>query len=398
MTRSLRRASLITGGNGFLGGLAAAALLAEEKRRILLPVRPTVAPGDCLARIRLALLDRDVPEQLADELMGLVSVVELPPLDRLRDLASSMEIDEIVHCAGCVDYFDKRRLQTANIDFTSKLLDAGREWGVRRFLYLSTAYCSGYRSGLIPEELHPDPSPHDEPTEYTRSKRIAEWLIADSGIRFLILRLPIVIGDSRTGKYTGKNYGLYQMWRAIEGLLCREYCPVWHTVAPPIALDFVHQNAFQTALIGIYRNIYTDAIVHLVGDAGKAPTMRELCWLWAGVYSPLEIHAYGRVDDVPLQSIPVRQRRFLEIAAKNLEICTQTWKFSTGYMDKLRFAGLPFVDATLDTVLRCQLRYIHGSARIQEHMRQYAGRTDKPPQFIDMLPCPLSSPQLVPPQ
>lgn len=392
MTNSVG-ASLITGASGFLGGLAAAALLDQEKRRIVLPVRQTVAPRDCLTRIRLALSDRGVPEERAAELMQLATIVQLPSLDRFDDLPFATEIDEIVHCAGCVDYFDKRRLQIANIDFTSALLKAGRKWGVNRFLYISTAYCSGYRSDTIPEELHPEPSLPDEPTEYTRTKRTAEWLIAASGIPFLIVRPPIVIGDSCTGKYTGKNYGLYQMWRAIEGLLCREYYPVWHTVAPPIPLDFVHQDAFQTAFIGIYRNINTDAIVHLVGDSEKAPTMRELCWLWADVYSPLEIRAYSRVDEVPLQSIPVRQRRFLELAAKNLEICTQSWRFATTRMNDLRSAGLPFVDATLDSIMRCQRTYIQSSARIQEHMRQYSGRTGKPPRFIDMSSFPVPSRQ-----
>jgi len=381
------KASLVTGGSGFLGSLVAAALLGDEGRRLLLPIRPNTAPADCLSVIRSAVVDRGVSERDADDLIGLVTTVELPSLDRLSDLdkvVCSMGIDEVVHCAGCVDYFDKRLLQVANVDFTSNLLEAARRWDARRFLYLSSAYCAGYRSDIIPECLHPDPAPKDEPTDYTRSKRMAEWLIAESGIPFVIIRPSIVIGDSRTGIYTGKNYGLYQMWRAIEGLLCREYYPIWYTVAPPAPVNFIHQDSFQHGFIGIYRSAEPGAIVHLVADHAESPTMRELCELWAEVYCPAEIHCYAEVDDVPLQSIPTRQRRFLEIAAKNLEIATHPWKFERTYLDGLQASGLSFAEATLETIARCQRRYIEGSERIREHMRQYSGRPGERPRLIDM--------------
>jgi hypothetical protein len=34
---------------------------------------------------------------------------------------------------------------------------------------------------------------------------------------------------------------------AIEGLLCREYAPVWHTIALPVPLSLIHQDAFELA-------------------------------------------------------------------------------------------------------------------------------------------------------
>ena len=380
-------ATLLTGGSGFLGTLVAAALLAQEASPLVLAVRPGNSASECRGRLRIALRDRGVADREAEALMALAAVVELPPLERLGELdavASRFEVDEIVHCAGCVDYFDKRRLQLANVELTSRLLATARPWGLRRFIYLSTAYCSGYQSGLVREQLHADPPAGDEPTEYTRTKRAAEWRIADSGCPFVIVRPAVVIGDSRTGVYRGKNYGLYQLWRAFEGLLCREYAPVWHTVAPPAPVDFVHQDAFQNAFRGIYRSAPPGAIVHLVGDPSRRPTLRELFWQWAEVYWPFEIHGYAQVDDVPLASIPKRQRRFLEFAAKNFEIATHAWNFETTYMTRLRAAGLPFADATLATIAVCQERYIAGSAAIQEHMRRYCGRPGGPPRFVDL--------------
>jgi nucleoside-diphosphate-sugar epimerase len=384
-------AVLVTGASGFLGGLVTAVLLADERRRVVLPIRATSDPSNCRQRVRLALLDYGVSEPEADSLMELATIVELSSLDRFNDFTEAAvvkQVDEIVHCAGCVDYFDEPLLRRANVDLTDRLLRFARERGVWRFIYLSTAYCAGYRTDVIPEQLHEHPAAAAEPTPYTRSKRTAEWLVADSGVPFVIIRPSIVIGDSRSGKYTGKNYGLYQMWRAIEGLLCREYSPIWYTVAPPTPVNLVHQDAFQSAFMEMYRRVRPDGIAHLVDDDSDGPTMRDLCWLWADVYCPIEIHSYARVDDVPLRSLPARQRRFLELAWKNFEISTHTWRFETKRLDELRATGLVFANATLETVARCQRRYIERSPRIQEHMRRYGGGTR--PRLVELAPFPQS--------
>jgi hypothetical protein len=159
------------------------------------------------------------------------------------------------------------------------------------------------------------------------------------------------------------------MWRAIEGLLSREYTPTWYTVATHARLNFVHQDAFQDTVLAIRAMGQSGAIVHVVSDYATSPTMRDLCWLWADVYRPAEIHCYASVDDIPLLSIPKRQRRFLELAAKNLEISTKRWQFQTVALDALRARGLMFINATLQSVARCQQRYIDGSTRIQTYIR-----------------------------
>jgi nucleoside-diphosphate-sugar epimerase len=382
-------ATLVTGSTGLLGSLVVGALLHEEGRRLLLPIRAIAATEDCLRQIRLVLRDRCVPTHLEDELMELITIVELPSLDQFSDLdlaATTLQVDEIVHCAGCVDYFDTQRLYLANIALTERLLVAARSWNVRRFIYMSTAYCSGYRLQSIPESLHPEPKQQDEPTEYTRSKRIAEWLIADSGIPFLIIRPSIVIGHSRTGVYRGKNYGLYQLWRAVEGLLCREYSPIWYHVASKTKINFLHLDAFESGFAGVYRGIPSGAIVHLVSDHEKGPTTLELSWMWAKVYWPKEIRCYASIDDVPLHALPVRHRRFLQVVAKNLEIAGHTWEFEADRLSVLRENGLSFVDTTLETVSACQRQYIAQSPRIQEHMRKYAGCSATEPQLVEIAP------------
>jgi len=344
-------------------------------------------PATCLARIRAALVERGLLEAQADERLRMVSIVELPELDRVHELGSIFRAhgaNELIHAAGCLDYWDKRTLQAVNVDLTRSLVDLAFSARLERFIYVSTAYCSGYRADVVPEQLHPDPSLADEPTEYTRTKRVAESIVASSGLAFAIVRPSIVVGDSKSGRYAGRNYGLYQMWRAIEGLLSREYTPIWYTVAPHARLNFVHQDAFQDAFLALHRSTWGQLITHIVSDHAKSPTMRDLCWLWADVYRPTEIHCYPTIDDVPLRSIPNRQRRFLELAAKNLEISSRPWRFETAFLDRLRSEGLVFPDATLESIERCQRRYIEGSARIQAYIEQLSTRLPVRPRLIEL--------------
>lgn len=395
-----RHATLLTGGSGFLGALTAAVLLAEERRRLVVPLRPTASSADCLARIGRAIRALGVPPRDVGLVMHDLTIAELPPPDRLADLddlVASARVDEIVHCAGCVDYFDWRRLQAANVDLTAGLAGASRRWRARRFVYLSSAFCGGYRRDVAPERLHPDPAAADEPTDYTRTKRMAERLIAESGVPFLIVRPSVVIGDSRTGEYGGRNYGLYQLWRAFEGLLTREHWPAWHVVAPPTPVNLVHSDMFQSAFAGFYRGLPANAIAHLVSDTATCPTLRELFLLWSTEVScPTELHCYDEVDEVPLAAIPARQRRFLEFAAKNLEIASRLWRFDTGALDRLRLAGLRCADATIDTVARCQQQYVRRSAKIQAHLGEHRDRRGTRPRLVDHgrrpLRCEVASP------
>ena len=88
---------------------------------------------------------------------------------------------------------------------------------LERLYYLSTAFSCGYRSDRVPERLHP--VPESDPTDYTWSKREAESILARSGVPFVIIRPSVVVGDSRDGRYSGKRYGVYQLWHAAERLM-----------------------------------------------------------------------------------------------------------------------------------------------------------------------------------
>jgi len=234
----------------------------------------------------------------------------------------------------------------------------------------------------VPERLHDDPEAGSEPNAYTKSKRHSEWLVVGSGVPHIILRPSILIGDSRTGWYTGPNYGLYQLWRAVEGLLCKEYAPTWHVVAPNVTIDLIHQDAFRSMFLLAWTKFKAGTICHLVNGCDSGPTIRDLCWMWSTVYGPRRVICYNSLDEVPFDEIPLRQRRFLELAWPNIEIATHEWRFETRVLDGLRADAAAFPRTSLASVTRCQERYIEGSARIQQFLADQGSKRAARPRMI----------------
>jgi nucleoside-diphosphate-sugar epimerase len=361
---------LLTGISGYLGSLVAAALLSEGHYRILAPIRAGHTHESIIDKIK-----SEAGNSLASDIdFDRITTVALPELDEissLASLASQMQVTEIIHCAGSVDYFDLVSLQSSNIDLTIQLLSLGKQLEIRRFTYLSTAFSSGYVDGLIPEELHDDPTA--DPTDYTRTKRQAEALVAGSSLPFLIVRPSIVIGNSFDGRYSGKAYGLYQLWMAWERLLCDRYRTVLHFIAPKAKLQLIHQDAFQSSFMAVWRKIANDSIVHLVSRPETLPTVRGLTQLWNEMCTrPREVHYYDRADEIPTQGLDRRIRTFLEFTSVNSEIASHPWQFETTALDQLRTEGLEFHDATIETVRICQMRFMAQSKRIQTFLTKNA--------------------------
>ena len=363
----MSRGVLLTGASGYVGGLIASALLTRESDvRILAPVRKLdslerfFAPIE--AEVRLAGYDFD------EATRARVRVVELPPLDRLSALDPLIEelaIDEIVHSAGCLDYFNAGALEAVNIGYTTAIAEQAARWKVSRLTYISTAFSSGYVRERIAESVHDEPG--KDPTDYTRTKRDAESIVAGSGIPYLILRPAIIIGDSRDGHYSGKQYGLYQLWSGIERLLCREWHSEVHVLAPRQPVQLVHQDAFQNAFLAARRVLPPGSIVNIVSREAALPDLRQLWHLWMSrCLRPREIFYYERMNDIPIRDINGKQRALLALASVNLQIASHPWRFETSQLDALRAAGMVFPDATLDSVALCQDLFVAESKAIQE--------------------------------
>lgn len=355
-------AILLTGGSGYVGGLIASTLLTHERGDIVAPVR-SIDRAKFLQPIRaeVALAGYVFDDTLASRI-HLVSWD-----DNLDEIAEKFAIDEVIHAAGCLDYFNAGALEAVNVELTRRMLDYAKRWNVKRFIYISTAFSSGYVFGNIAEELHV--SPGKDPTDYTRTKREAEQIVAESGLPHLILRPAIIIGDSRDGHYSGKQYGLYQLWAGMERLLCREWHPEMHALAPRQAVQLVHQDAFQNAFLAAYRHLPAGSIMNIVSEQETLPDLRALWDLWLDAFlKPHRTFYYDRMADIPLREINGKQRALLALASVNLQIASHPWRYDTKAMNFLRERGMEFADATIESVARCQELFIAESKLIQEFL------------------------------
>lgn len=355
---------LILGGSGFLGRVLSARLLADTACPLVLPVRAHHDPVDVQASIAA-----EHPDLSLQTVQERTRIVRLP--DRLTDLVPTCRdagVRGLIHTAGSVSYFDRAALTAGNEDLTRGAIALGASLDVEHFTYVSTAFSSGFRDGPIRETLHAEPD--EDPTDYTASKRACEHLVADSGLPWLIARPSIVIGDSRTGRYSGRPYGVYQLWRGFERLLSHEWQEVAHAVASEGRLQLVHQDAVADGMLAALRRFAPGRILHLVSDPAHLPTVREAWQLWfEHMVRPREVVFHASPSDAASHTLSRRQRVYLDFTTTNLEIAGRDWDFRT---DGLRDLGCepPVADPT--SLLRCQAAYISRSPALQAYLATVA--------------------------
>jgi nucleoside-diphosphate-sugar epimerase len=363
--------ALLIGASGYLGGLVTAGLLRETDDVIVAPLRAARTRADVLAPIAEELRCEGVADAVD---LARVVTLPLPPGEDWSALDDAIErhgVEQIVHCAGSVDYFNSELLHESNIVLTARLLELAKRHSLARFVFLSTAFSSGYIDRPVREELHPGDG--TDPTEYTLTKRQAEALVAASGVPYLIVRPSIVIGDSRDGRYWGKAYGLYQFWTAFERLLTDRYRDVLHLISPRVQLQLIHQNAFKNAFIAACRHLPHNSIVNLTSRLDGLPTARVLTQQFCErVARPQHIFFYNKLSDVRAEIVDRRMRLLLDFTAVNSEISMHAWRFENPALRRLRSLGLQFADATLETVLTCQNRFVERSPRIQAYLEKNA--------------------------
>jgi nucleoside-diphosphate-sugar epimerase len=364
--------ALLIGSSGYLGGLVAAGLLDSGDHVIVAPIRGSHTRESVLGPIREELRCEGVAARVD---FDRIVTVPLPAGDdwtSIDELVERHAIEQIVHCAGSVDYFNSALLHAANIVLTGQLLELARRHALKRFVFLSTAFSSGYIDGPVREELHLGEG--SDPTEYTKTKRDAEALVASSGVPYLILRPSVVIGDSRDGRYAGKPYGLYQFWTAFERLLTDRYREAMHVISPRVPQQLIHQNAFKNGFIAACRHLPVNSIVNLVSLPDALPTARGIAQQFCErIARPHELFFYNKLSDVRAEINDRRMRMLLEFTAVNSEISAHAWRFESTALRALRALGLQFADTTLETVLTCQNRFVEKSPRIQAYLAKYEG-------------------------
>jgi NADH dehydrogenase len=91
----------------------------------------------------------------------------------------------VVHLAALVNSADRKKFQEVNVDGTKNLLDASKKYGVKRFVFFSSAVITSKIKGI-----------------YSDSKIKGEKLVRDSGVPYTIVRPSLLYGDNDV-----KNFG-----------------------------------------------------------------------------------------------------------------------------------------------------------------------------------------------
>jgi nucleoside-diphosphate-sugar epimerase len=361
---------LVIGGTGFLGGLLSAMLLSRTRDHVVIATRPGHERDEIVARLRM---EMTAEGDVAGEALDRLSIVQLPAPGDSRGFSSLFRenrIDEVLNSAGAVHYFDVEKLKASNIDLVNDLIAASREVRIRRFVHISTAFAQGYSDETAKEALFPEPT--SDPTEYTRYKRYAERLVAESGLPFLILRPSIVIGDSRDGHYFGAEYGLYQFWSSFAKMLMDRYRETLHGVATRGPLPLLHQDAFAETYLAAREQLTEDSFVNVVSAPDELPSVRDLWRLWCdNVARPHKVLYYDAINDAPMRALDPRYRAWLYFTSVNQEISNHNWRFETTNRDRLIRDGLNFRHVTLDTVRKCQNRFVSSSETVRSYNEKF---------------------------
>ena len=107
-------------------------------------------------------------------------------------LASLLEGAELVyHVAGAVAARTEGEFYRVNVEGTTRVVQAAKKAGVRRFLHVSSLAVTG---PTVPGSPLDESAPPRPVTPYGKSKQAAEEVVKASGLDFTIVRPPAVYG------------------------------------------------------------------------------------------------------------------------------------------------------------------------------------------------------------
>ncbi|MCI0613882.1 SDR family oxidoreductase [bacterium] len=346
---------LLTGASGFVGQLMAAVLLAHhDNLQLFLPYRTHHTENDLTNQILERARDLNPKANLSRTRLIMKPVSNLLDLLEMEEGLRVVGIREIIHSAGSVSYDDEETLLSVNVELTKHLVSLAKKLDVKRFIYISTAFSCGFGRKLVYEDLHPEPT--FDPTLYTKTKRQTENLIIKSGVPYVIMRPSIVIGDSKTGIYYGKPYGIYQLMHFAHKVGRGSRKDNLHVIAPNVKLQVIHQDHFQDAMEKVFRYAAAGTIVHLASVYSSLITSRELIDYWVQSYlKPTSIHYYDSLADFPMEDsrLDRKEKLFVEMTGVNNEIAGYDLEFDLTQLRKMYRGDENFPKVTYESLQKC---------------------------------------------
>ena len=317
---------LLTGATGFIGGATLARLLERHPNcRVLLLVRaPT--PTAAAERVRQSLV-RFVEPGRADALLRNCEVIcgDLtdpaslgnPRLDdathvvhlaSLKKLAAQRldEVTHVVHLASNTNLRAVRGVRHTNIFGALTLAHRMRRVpGLRRFLYVGTAYICGENSErVVREDMYPRLRARHF-TEYTSSKAECEMLLDATApeLPLVVARPSVVVGHTRLGCLPSAS--IFWFYRACD-LLRRLTCPL-ESKDDVVPVDWVA----DALLLLLFKPDLKHRRYHVSAGEASSATWQEIAALFAQCYGERPENPYQVVEIPTIERERGRLRELL---------------------------------------------------------------------------------------
>ena len=196
-----------------------------------------------------------------------------------KDLSLLREQVTLVIHAGAETGFQKseKELTETNTTGTENVISFAKSIRcLRRFVYISTAYVAGQKTGLIPEDILD--------TEafcslYEKSKARAEAMVRASSLPWSVCRPGMIVGDSKTGWIRNFNTVYYLLKLILAGKV--RLLPI----EPDTPLNLVPGDYVADSVLKIcFSKDAEGKTFHLTCPEDKAPLAKELAdyvTLWA---------------------------------------------------------------------------------------------------------------------
>ena len=267
----------LTGATGFIGGSLLQKWLNSSDAGFNLLVRSKheESPQDRIKK-RLAEL---YPNTDSSRFSERIEVIEGDvSLDKFGLKDSEYErlakkTSHIIHCAAAARFdLELQDARKTNVMGTENILNFARKCErLERIDYIGTAYVAGRRKGIIKEDELDKGQQHNN--TYETSKFEAEKLVRESMSEFpiTILRLSIVICDSKTGRASSFN-GFYRVLRM--------YSLGWLKVLPGYPstfMDLVPVDYIADATYTMSKNMNSiGKCYHLTAGLNNVTTLKEI--------------------------------------------------------------------------------------------------------------------------
>ena len=363
---------LMTGATGFVGSFLAVELLKKGYELVLL-ARPR---GKLSAKERI---DKVLSFVEADFLLyqGRYRVVEgdctLPGLGIAEGSIISGQIDAFFHLAASTDFSEKNRSISYETNCTGTLnaLSFCSSMDIHDFHYVSTLYVAGRRDGVILETQLDEGQQFANVYEETKMKAemlVHGWAKEDAGNTYRIYRIPVCMGDSRTGRTTTFSgfYGFLAPFWVLKQHLTKKLSSDGHALTEAgISID--RDNVLHLPLIIEFSSssssaniIPIDFVIDGMIAVSEKDVSRNLTFHFSFQDPPLGMDMVEQalscmgiggiriVDEWNEKKMPY-QKGILRVLQKNADLLTERFRNYTNY-------GRVFDNRNLRNVLGTQYR------------------------------------------